>query len=91
MKVHSAHKSALTQPSAGAVSETATGERTQPPEIEFEEPAAAEDREDLDTNVAPSRFDAPIDPHAPTRSPSPQVCGLPDEHRPEPGDFDGTA
>lgn len=61
----------------------------QPPEPEFEEPVAAEDREDPGTDVAPSRFDVSIDPHAPTRTTtSPQGCELPDEDRPEAMDFD---
>lgn len=91
MKVHHARKAPVTQSSAGPLSETAKGERTQPPEPEFEEPAAAEDREDPGTDVAPSRLDAPVDPHAPTRSPSAEGCGLPDEDGPEARDFDGTA
>ena len=91
MNVHPAHKSAVTQSSARVVSETATGGVTQPPEPEFEEPAAAEDREDPGTDVAPSRFDLPIDPHAPRRTPSPEGCSLPDEDAPEATDLDGTA
>ena len=46
----------------GPVSETAEGEGTQPPEPDFEEPAATEDREDPGTDVSPSRLDVPIDP-----------------------------
>lgn len=91
MKVQPAHKSPMAQSSARPASETATGEAAQPPEPEFEEPAAAEDREDLGTDVAPGRFDRPIDPHAPRRSTSPECCGLPEEDRPEATDLDGSA
>jgi len=90
MKVHPARKAAVTQSAAGPVSETSEGEGTQPPAPEYEEPAATEDREDPGTDVAPSRLDVPIDPRAPTRTPSPRGCGLPDEDRPESTDFDGT-
>jgi hypothetical protein len=62
----------------------------QPPEPEFEEPVAAEDREDPGMDVAPSRFDVSTDPHAPTRTTSLQGCWLPDEDRPKAADFDGT-
>ena len=85
MKTHPARQA------PGPVSDTAEGEGTQPPEPDFEEPAATEDREDPGTDVAPSRLDLPIDPRAPTRTSSPQGCGLPDEDRPESTDFDGTA
>jgi hypothetical protein len=91
MKVRPACKPAVTQSSAGPESETATGEGTQPPEPEFEEPAAAEDREDLGADVAPSRLDVPIDPHAPRRAISPECCSLPEEERPEATELDGTA
>ena len=91
MKVQPSHKPAVTQPKAGPESETATGEGTQPPEPEFEEPAAAEDREDLSTDVAPSRLDVPIDPHTPRRAVSPECCSLPDEERPEATALDRTA
>jgi hypothetical protein len=84
-------KLAVTQSSAGPKSETATGEGTQPPEPEFEEPAAAEEREDSGTDVAPSRFDVPVDPRASTRAPSPESCSLPDEDLPEATDLDATA
>lgn len=56
--------------------------------MELDEPAAA-DREDLGTDVAPSRFDAPVDPRA-ARAPSPEGCSLPDENRPDAADFDAT-
>jgi hypothetical protein len=72
------------------MSETVTGGGTQPREQEFEEPAAAEDREHPGTDVAPSRFDLPIDPHAPRRTVSPECCGLPDEDKPQATDLDGT-
>jgi hypothetical protein len=91
MKVNPARKSAVTQSSARAVCETATGGGTQPPELEFEEPSIAEDREHLGTDVAPSRLDLPIDPHAPRRAVSPECCSLPDEDGPEATDLDGTA
>jgi len=76
--------------SGGATPEPAQGGLTPPPEAEFEEPAAAEDREDLGTDVAPRRLDVPIEPHAPTRTPLPEGCSLPDEGKPEASDFDGT-
>jgi len=89
MKVHLAPKAAVTQSSAGPpVSKPAKGESMQSPEPEIEEPVAAEDREDPGTDVAPSRFDVSIDPHAPTRTTSPQGGELPDEDRPEAVDFD---
>jgi hypothetical protein len=91
MKVNPARKAAVTQSAAGPVSETAEGEGTQPPEPEFEEPAATEDREDPGTDVAPSRLDLPIDPQALRRAVSPDCCSLPDEDGPEATDLDGTA
>jgi nitroreductase len=66
-------------------------EFAQPTEPEFDEPAAAEDREDLGTDIAPSRLDAPVDPRAGTRTPSLEGCSLPDEDRPEAADFDAMA
>jgi nitroreductase len=76
---------AANQPSAAVQSQSAQ------PEREFEEPAAFADREDLGTDVAPSRLDAPLDPLAATRAPSPEGCSLPDEERAEAADFDATA
>ena len=55
---------------------------TQPEGREFEEPAATEADEDPGTNVAPVRYDAPLDPHAPTRTSSLESCGPPEERRP---------
>jgi hypothetical protein len=58
----------------------------------FEEPATTEGYEDPGTDIAPTRLDAPLDPHAPTRTPSSaEGCSLPDEDMPETVDFDGTA
>jgi len=68
----------------------ANGEPVHSPEVEFDEPAAAEDREDLGTDVAPSCLDAPADPRIATRAPSPEGCSLRDEHRPKVEDFDAT-
>lgn len=42
---------------------------------EFEKPAATEASEDPGTDVAPTRYDAPLDPNAPTRTPSLEGCG----------------
>lgn len=41
---------------------------------EFEEPAVTEAREDPGTDVAPTWYDAPLDPNAPTRTPSLEGC-----------------
>ena len=46
---------------------------------EFEEPATTEAREDPGTDVAPTRYDAPLDPHAPVRTGSLEDCGLTEE------------
>jgi nitroreductase len=49
--------------------------RTQPESRQFDEPTATETPEDPGTNVAAARYDAPLDPSAPTRTPSPEACG----------------
>jgi nitroreductase len=60
-------------------SKPAAGEPTGPGPWRFEEPAATEAREDPGTNVAPSRYEAPLDPRAPTRTASLEACGPPEE------------
>jgi hypothetical protein len=90
MRAHSAGKAGASPSADGLASETAAEEAAQPPEQEFGEPVAAEDREDPGTDIAPSRFEAPIDPHAPTRARSSESCSLADENMPE-VDLDGTA
>ncbi len=74
---------------ADSQSEPAESEAVQPARPEFEEPAATEDREDPGTDVAPTRYDAPLDPHAIVRRPSLEGCGPPDEDAPEAADLDG--
>jgi nitroreductase len=59
-----------------------TEDPAQPEGWEFEEPATTETREDPGTNVAPTRCDAPLDPHAATRTASLEGCGLPAEDAP---------
>jgi nitroreductase len=79
-----------TPPSVGAsnLSAAVKSEFDQPPEPEFDEPAVTQYREDPGTDVAPSRFDIPVDPRTPSiRTPSPEGCSLPDEDRPEAADF----
>jgi nitroreductase len=65
--------------SGGRASEAESEQLQQ--QFDFEEPAVTEAFDDPGTDVAPSRYDEPLDPLAPRRVPSPETCGpLSDEY-----------
>jgi nitroreductase len=77
---------------ASSIGQERSTESGNPGQLElwqFEEPAATAMRDDPGIDVAPTRYDAPPDPHAPARSASLEACGASGDDIPAAADLDG--